>query len=268
MNVPIEDIAVIVLELNQINLTSALISECSKNNIVIFSCDSSHIPCGIYTPFNQHSRFTQTANSQIKWDAVFKNRIWQKIVKQKICNQAKIIKKYSFANYSGLKGTYDRVQSGDKTNCEAFAAKIYWEGIFENFQRNKDSDIRNSALNYGYTIVRGAVARSLASSGFITCFGIHHSNDLNAFNLVDDIIEPFRPFVDDIVIDIFKNSKTNKELLKEHKQQLLSVLSIDCIFNDKNSNILTAVNQTSESFIIASKELNPDKLLLPEFKTV
>ncbi|BAG13706.1 type II CRISPR-associated endonuclease Cas1 [Candidatus Endomicrobiellum trichonymphae] len=266
-DIPIEDISVIVLESNRINLTSALISECSQSNIVIFSCDSSHIPCGIYVPFNQHSRFTQTANSQVKWDTAFKNRIWQKIVKQKICNQAEIIKKYSFANYVGLKGTCDRVQSGDKTNCEAFAAKIYWESIFENFQRNKNSDIRNSALNYGYAIVRGVVARSLASSGFITCFGVHHSNDLNAFNLADDIIEPFRPFVDDIAIDIFKNSETSKELLKEHKQQLLSVLSTDCIFNDKNSNILTAASQTTESFMIASRELNPDKLLLPEFKT-
>jgi CRISPR-associated protein Cas1 len=267
-DIPIEDISVIILESNQINLTSALISECSQNSIVIFSCDFSHVPCGIYIPFNQHSKFTQTANFQSKWDTAFKNRIWQKIVKQKIYNQAEVIKKYSFANYSAIKGSYDRVQSGDKTNCEAFAAKIYWRGVFEDFQRNKDSDIRNSALNYGYAIVRGAVARSLAASGFITCFGVHHSNDLNAFNLADDIIEPFRPFVDDIVIDIFKNSETSKELLKEHKQQLLSVLSTDCIFNDKNSNILTAVSQTLESFMIASRESNPDKLLLPEFKAV
>jgi CRISPR-associated protein Cas1 len=265
-DIPLEDISVIVLESNQINLTSALISECAQKNIVIFACDASHMPCGIYMPFNQHSRFSQIANSQSKWDIAFKNRIWQKIVKQKIHNQAALIKKYSFDNYEILKGAQGRVQSGDKTNCEAFAAKVYWESIFNEFQRNEDSDIRNSALNYGYAIIRGAVSRSLAASGFMMCFGVHHSNDLNAFNLSDDIMEVFRPFVDNIVINIFKDNDLEKELSKNHKQLLVSVLSCDCILNSKNSNLLTSINNTVESFMNASRELNPDKLLLPEFR--
>jgi CRISPR-associated protein Cas1 len=223
------------------------------------------MPCGVWTPFNQHSRFTQTANSQKEWDIVFKNRVWQKIIKQKIYNQAAVLKKYSFENYEMLNGIYNRVQSGDKTNCEAFAAKIYWESVFKNFQRSWETDIRNSALNYGYAVIRGAVARSLSASGFIMCFGVHHSNDLNAFNLADDIMEVFRPFVDAIVVDMFKDNCAYEELLKEHKQQLMSVLSAGCLFNSKNSNILTAVNQTAETFMNASKELDVALLTLPEF---
>jgi CRISPR-associated protein Cas1 len=267
-DIPIEDISVIVLESNQIGLTSALISECSTKNIIIFSCDASHMPCGIYIPFNQHSRFTQTANSQKQWTESFKNRLWQKIVKQKILNQAEVIRKYSFSKYKTLQNICDRVQSGDKTNCEAFAAKIYWESIFDNFSRNQDGDIRNSALNYGYAIIRGAVARSLSASGFIMCFGIHHANDLNAFNLTDDIIEPYRPFIDNIVIEMFKDKETRNsiELSKEHKVKLLSVLSAFCIFNSQKSNVLTAISQTAETLMNASKELNPDKIIFAELK--
>jgi CRISPR-associated protein Cas1 len=225
------------------------------------------MPCGIYTPFNQHSRFTQTANSQKQWTQSFKNRLWQKIVKQKILNQAEVIKNYSFGDYKTLRNICDRVQSGDKTNCEAFAAKIYWKSIFGNFLRSQESDIRNSALNYGYAIIRGAVSRSLSASGFIMCFGVHHANDLNAFNLTDDIIEPYRPFIDNIVIQIFKDSNDGVELSKEHKGKLLSVLSAFCIFNSQKSNILTAISQTTESLTDASKELNPDKIIFAELKS-
>lgn len=265
-NIPLEDISVIVLESRQISLTSVLIAECAKNNVVIFSCDSSHMPCGVYLPFNQHSRFTQTANSQLKWDIPFKNRLWQKIIRQKIFNQAALLKKYGLKNYETLMGAYQRVQSGDKTNCEAFAAKVYWENIFENFQRNKDEeDLRNSALNYGYAIVRGAVARALSASGFIMCYGIHHNSELNAFNLADDIMEPFRPFVDKVVYKIFIKHIDTKRLDKEMKQSLIGVLLEECFFKGKKSSVLTALQQTVETLMTASRETDAEKLMMPEF---
>lgn len=266
VTIPIEDISVIVLESNQILLTTALLSKCTKNNILIFICNESHIPCGTFIPFHNHSRFSQIAKIQINTKEPLKKRLWQKIIKSKIYNQATVLKKFKLNNHSLLENISKNVKSGDVDNLEAYSARTYWQSLFFNFTREQDNNI-NSALNYGYAILRGAIARTLSANGLFPCFGINHSNDLNAFNLADDIIEPFRPFLDFKVYSMhLKNTNFKNELLNtKDKTFLTSVLIDKCLYNNERTSILNAIELTVESFVSALKTNNYDLLILPEF---
>jgi len=263
ITIPIEDISVIILEAPHITVTSSLLSKCAEYGIAFFTCDSSHSPNGVMIPFFQHSRNTEIAFLQSEWSEPFKKRLWQKIIQQKITNQSFVIQ--SIKGDNDLLYLVEKVQSGDSTNLESFASRTYWSKLFDGFKRHAE-DGKNFALNYGYAILRGSIARYIASTGMIPCFGIHHCNNLNAFNLADDLIEPFRPFVDLKVYNIFKDRGNNaSELKKEDKTELLSILTDQCLFKNEQVTLLKACELVCHSLVNCTKEKNYELIELPEF---
>lgn len=263
LTIPLEDISVIVLENKQISLHNSLISEIAEYNIVLFTCDFSHIPSGVFIPFHNHCRYSEIAFNQIEMSEPLKKRIWQKIIKTKIYNQSTLLKKINNSQGRFLEKISEQVQSGDAKNSESYAASIYWKNIFENFKRH-DDDIKNKALNYGYAIIRGSIARSIVGAGLIPCFGLHHNNKLNAYNLVDDLIEPFRPFIDLTVLNMGLCEK-DLNLTPSHKQILINTLTKNCSYKEEEITILKACELSAISLAksIVSKDIS--NLILPYF---
>ena len=267
--VPIIDISVIILETHQVTITSALLSRMADENILIFSCDKKHTPNGIFTPFHQHSRFSLMVHLQTKWSEPFKKRLWQQVIQQKILNHAIVLKKLGKTKeYKELINIQKRVKSGDSENLEAQEAKLYFSYLFNDFMRRDISDWRNSALNYGYSIIRGVIARDLSASGLIPALGIHHKNQLNAYNLADDLIEPYRAFVDFEVDNIQKDNNIPKinELDFNHKVKLVEILQKTIYINNEKSTLLNSVNIMVNSLTNATKENEARNIILPSFE--
>lgn len=264
LKIPLEDISVLILENKQISLSNYLFSELSEYEIVLFSCDGSHLPSGVFFPFHNHSRYSEIAWQQVEMSEPLKKRLWQEIVKAKINNQAMCLEIFNCANFAKLREISKLVQSGDVKNSEAFAANIYWKSLFDNFNRNNDVDIRNSALNYGYAIIRGCMARAVVGAGLLPCFGVHHANKLNQFNLVDDLMEPFRPFIDYQVNKMDVIGKT--ELTSLDKNYLVGVLMQNCIFNNEEVNLLKACELAAVSFVKSIKQKDVKHLQIPILK--
>lgn len=260
ISLPIEDIGTIILENQQISITNYLLAICSEYNITIFTCDKKHKPVGILTPFYQHSRNTKIALNQIKLKEPFKKQIWQKIIKQKIKNQSNVIK-IRF-DIDELDFYINKVQSGDTNNIEAFTSKKYWQYLFDDFKRHSDSKC-NSALDYGYAILRGCLSKNIAASGLIPCLGVHHCNELNAFNLTEDLIEPFRPFVDLMVSEM--DIDADDKLTKEDKLYLVSILNRQCQYKKEQITIQKACENVCQTFVKSLLEKDVTKLELPEF---
>lgn len=259
--IPLEDISVIILENKQILLSNALLCELPEYDIVLFTCDFSHLPSGVLFPFHAHSRYSGIAWLQQDMSEPFKKRLWQEVIKAKINNQAAALEILNKPNAGKLREIAKLVQSGDAKNAEAFAAGIYWKSFFTAFNRSDDDDLRNSALNYGYAVLRGCMARNIVGAGLLPCFGIHHANKLNQFNLVDDMMEPFRPFVDYVVakLSLPKNGQLNVEL----KNQILSVLSMNCRLRGEDINLLKSCEMTAETLVRAMTAKKISELKLP-----
>ena len=206
---------------------------------------------------------TKHAFLQNNWSQSFKNRAWQKVVKTKILNQQQTLLKITNKANKQLGLIATKVQSADKTNREAYAATIYWHTLFDNFKRNNTDDIRNSALDYGYSIVRSAIARSISATGFIPAFGFHHKSELNAFNLADDLIEPFRPFVD-FEVYLLNKIHTDSKLNHQMRVELVNILNKQVVFNYKQTTLLNAIQQMIFSLLKASEYKDINCLLLPQ----
>lgn len=260
VSLPIEDIGTIILEHQQITVTNYLLAMCSEHNITVFTCDDKHKPVGIMTPFYQHSRNTKIALCQIKMKEPFKKQIWQKIIRQKIKNQSNVLK-IRF-DIDELDFYINKVQSGDTKNIEAYTSKKYWQYLFDDFKRHSGGKY-NSALDYGYAIIRGCISKYIAASGLVPCFGVHHCNELNAFNLTEDLIEPFRPFVDLMVSEM--EISNDEELTKDDKTYLVSILNNQCQFKKEQITIQNACENISQTFAKAVLEKDINKLELPEF---
>ena len=268
IRVPITDISVIVLETHQVTITSALLSKLAELNVLLFSCDKKHTPNGMFTPFHQHSRFSLMVHLQTKWSEPFKKRLWQKIVIDKISNQSTVlIKTMKNKEAKEIENLSKQVKSGDSSNIEGSSAKVYWNYLFDDFIRRDVSDWRNSALNYGYSIIRGLITRDLSSSGLIPAMGIFHKNQLNAFNLADDLIEPFRAFVDLEVYTIKNEEKLPKihELTIEHRIKLLELLQMKIYINNEFTSILNSSSILVNSLVNCTKENDITLIKLPRF---
>lgn len=262
--VPLEDIATLLLENLYSQITAYALSKCSEYNITVFICDEKHIPCGILQPFSQHSRQLSVLNRQIEATQPFKNRMWQQIVSQKIHNQGtclEILGKYSEADY--LYALSQNIVSGDKDNKESTAARYYFKVLYgKTFTRDKDIGI-NAALNYGYAIVRGAVARAIAYYGFQPSLGIWHHSELNAFNLVDDFIEPLRPLVD-LWVACYQE-ELEDELTPQNKEMLIGLLGYDMSIDQARHTIHNVADKMVKSYVTALQQKSPyATLLLPQ----
>ncbi|MBV6541120.1 type II CRISPR-associated endonuclease Cas1 [Ursidibacter maritimus] len=264
--VPLEDIAIVVAESREIVITIPLLSAFGLYGITFLTCDEQFLPCGQWLPFNQYHRQLKTLKLQLETSVPQKKQLWQKIVQQKIRNQAKVLSICNFHTESArLLKMAMQVKSGDKDNLEAQSAVIYFQTLFgKGFKRTEDENRVNSALNYSYTVMRSAVARALVLYGWLPQIGLFHHSELNAFNLADDFIEPFRPLVDLLVVDLANKDKLSFNLSPILKQRLIKVLNYQLLFKQEKVNTLTAIERTISTFQSALSQRNADLLKLPE----
>ncbi|MBP6976823.1 MAG: type II CRISPR-associated endonuclease Cas1 [Bacteroidales bacterium] len=264
--IPIEDVGVVILDNQHIIVSQALISALLDNNVALISCNESHLPSGLMLPLDvhhiQHERFL----SQINASEPLKKQLWQQTVKAKILNQAFLLRKIGKSN-DKLMTLSKRVKSGDPENQEGRAALYYWDNLFPSdihFSRSREGNPPNNLLNYGYAILRAIVARNLIGSGLLPTLGIHHSNKYNAYCLADDIMEPYRPFVDNIVYQIVVDNIDYQDLTTELKRSLLDISSIDVQFNDERSPLMIGMQRTTAS-LAKCFEGNGRKISYPSF---
>lgn len=264
--IPIEDIGVVITDHQQITITHSLLEKLLHNNCAVITCDSSHMPAGLFLPLDGNSVQTERHRIQIEASVPLKKQLWQQTVKAKILNQAELLKRETDADIKNMLWWAESVASGDTQNNEARAAAYYWSKLFpiENFKRGREEAPPNNLLNYGYAILRAVVARALVSSGLLPTFGIHHRNKYNAYCLADDIMEPYRPFVDKIVLDIVKSGLDYTQLSKDIKWNLLSVPVADVMINKRNSPLMVALPQTTAS-LYECYAGNLRKIVYPEF---
>ena len=240
---PIEDLDAVLIENPQVRWTVSVVSALAENGCAVYICNAKHMPNGILLPYMQHSRQFGMLKKQMEVSLPRKKRLWQAIVMQKIRNQAACLRLYRLLSEADhLSALAETVLSGDAGNVEGHAAAYYFSALYgKDFTRGLDSDGRNAALNYGYAIFRGAIARTLAVYGLLPCFGVHHKSELNQFNLADDLIEPFRPLVDAYVAGI----EVGETLTPECKRGLFGLLSYEMLFSGKRYD----VSYTMELFV-------------------
>lgn len=228
-SVPIEDIGVVVLEHQQTSVTLPLLNALSDNNVAVILCGDNRMPNAMLMNLDSNKTQGEHYREQIEASEPLKKGLWRQIVEAKIRNQAALLHKLG-RDGDKLKPYYMNVKSGDADNREGSAARIYWSELFgRQFVRAREGIAPNNLLNYGYTILRAAVARSLMGSGLLPAFGIFHRNRYNAFPLADDVMEPYRPFVDESVHSLYAAGKT--QLTQEVKGELLRILFADTRFD-------------------------------------
>ena len=266
VRVPIEDVAWMVIDTPQAVLTSALMSACMDAGMVMIVTDRTHTPSGMILPFHRHHRQAQIAAIQIDASLPLKKRLWQTMVQAKISNQAAALSACGL-DAAPLVAMSRLVGSGDQDNIEARAARAYWSRLFVNFIRDDASDRRNALLNYGYAIVRSAVARALVASGLLPAFGVYHASITNAFNLADDLVEPFRPYVDRAVWQMTERGRTAKGgTTVEERRTLASILTETTAFGRETVSLLVATELAAESLVRAMEQKNAALLQLPRLR--
>lgn len=248
--IPIEDIGIVVLDNKRITLTQGLLEKLLENNCAVITCDESHLPIGMLLPLNGNSTQTERMRYQIEASLPLKKQLWQQTIIAKIQNQAANLKQVRGTEVRNMLKWANNVKSGDSDNMEARAAVYYWQNAFPsvpNFVRTREGITPNNLLNYGYAILRAIVARALVSSGLLPTLGIHHRNKYNAYCLADDIMEPYRPYVDKLVMELFDQNQNCEELNKKLKSQLLQIPVIDVTINSQRSPLIVAVSTTTAS---------------------
>ncbi len=266
VSIDLEDISVIMIESRESTLTTGLLSAIAKEKIALFICDEYHHPNGLFLPFSQHSRFSKIAHIQKEISQPLKNRLWQKIIQTKVLNQAKALQICDKEGHEKLKNLSKKVQSNDKTYIESYAASEYFGYMFDELNRRDSMDGRNGALNYGYAIIRGAISRTLSAYGFVPAFGLQHCSELNAFNLSDDLIEPFRAFVDVEVMKMYGDFNSKEIFLnKDQRIQLLNLLTIFVNIDGEKLSILNTIEKMVQTLQKAYSENDYTLLKLPTF---
>jgi CRISPR-associated protein Cas1 len=261
--IPIEDVAWIVLDSPQVTISTALIAACMDAGVVVITTDKTHTPSGMILPFHRHHRQAEIATLQTNLSAPLKKRLWQVLVRMKIDNQALNLIACG-QNATALRAMAHLVGSGDPDNTEARAARAYWPRLFADFVRDDATDKRNALLNYGYAIVRSAVARALVAAGLIPAFGLNHASITNAFNLADDMVEPFRPFVDRQVWALTEKGTVSKGATTvEERRTLASILTETTTFGAETVSLLTATEQAAESLVRAMQTNSAAVLQVP-----
>lgn len=245
--VPIEDIGIVLLDHYRLTISSSLLNRLLANNVAVITCDAQHLPLGMFLNLNGHTLQQEHFANQINVSLAKKDRLWKQVIQSKITNQAILLETQSVPT-PNMHRWVKQVKNGDPENLEARAASYYWKHLFggsKTFVRERFGDAPNGLLNYGYAILRGVVARALVGSGLLPTFGIHHHNKYNAYCLADDIMEPYRPFVDNVVLGLV--NQEIGELTKESKQQLLQIPVMDVLINQQKSPLMLAVQQTTAS---------------------
>lgn len=261
--VPFEDIAVIVLNHREITLTHPVLSACGEYGIGLYATGHNHQPSGVFLPFQQHSRATRMLRLQLALDKPTTKRAWASVVQAKIRNQAACLRGFDGAATTRLDSLARRVRSGDVDNLEGQASAHYFPSLFGPGFVRSGSGWTNAALDYGYAVMRGACARALVAHGLLPSLGLFHSSEQNAFNLADDLIEPFRPLVD-LHVATHRKPPEDSELSPSDKAALVNLLHMDVLMPRGTMSVLAAVEQAAES--IARLYEEGTELELPELR--
>ncbi len=249
--VPIEDIGVVILDHKQITVTQGLISELLDNNCAVITCDSRQLPVGLMLPLAGNSVQNERFRLQIDASLPLKKQLWQQTIEAKIRNQAAMLHYSTGETHNNMLKWSESVRSGDTENMEARAAVYYWKTVFPDnpyFVRDHEGGGANALLNYGYAILRAIVARALVASGLLPTLGIHHHNRYNAYCLADDIMEPYRPYVDRVVFDMISDD-LHAEVTVANKIKLLNIPVVEIMIGGRRSPLMVAVSHTTASLV-------------------
>lgn len=264
---PIEDIGMLILESERIEITTACLQALSAHNVAVVVCDKTHTPSAQLLPYAANLTMRETIEAQLSATEAVNGRLWRQLCRRKIMNQAGLMRLLGRdANLASMKVLAQQMKNGDPTNCEGQAARMYFHAIGpDGFRRDREGDWPNAALNYGYAILRAAVARALVGSGLCCFRGVHHHNRYNAYCLADDVMEPYRPYVDQYVFgNVRPFDVSTSELTKEMKTRLLQMLTCDVRLGDFKRPLQVALTYTTSSlakYFLGKSE----KLALPEF---
>lgn len=261
--VPIEDIGFVVIENQQITLTLPLLQEFTENNVAVIFCDATHMPNSMLLNLDGHHLQSELFRSQIDASEPLKKNLWKQTIESKIYNQAVLLDKLG-KNGAMLKPFYSNVRSGDTDNREGAAARVYWNEMYgNNFIRDRYGTHPNNLLNYAYIVLRAAIARGLTGSGLLPTLGIFHHNRYNAYCLADDIMEPYRPFADELVYGLY--IKGHQELTTEVKAEILKLLANDVYFEKTMRPMMVGISQTTASLARCFSG-EQKKIIYPEFR--
>lgn len=248
--VPIEDIGIVVLEHRQITITNAVMDALLENSSAVIICNDKHMPAGMLLPLSGNTTQSERFRCQIEASLPLKKQLWQQTVQAKIYNQAMVLANVRKTETGSMLQWAKQVKSGDSENLEGRAAAYYWKNMFpyqEYFTREREGEAPNNMLNYGYAILRAVVARALVISGMLPTLGIHHRNKYNAYCLADDIMEPYRPYVDRLVADITDSEPVCDTLTTAVKRKLLGIPVTEVHIGGQRSPLMVAVSQTTAS---------------------
>lgn len=248
--IPIEDIGVVILDHRRITITSGILEALLENNCAVITCDQKSMPVGLLLPLCGNTTQNERFRTQLDASLPLRKQLWQQTVKQKILNQEYVLRNNTDKETNCMRVRANDVRSGDPDNLEARAAAYYWKNLFKDypdFVRDREGTPPNNLLNYGYAILRAVIARSLVGSGLLPTLGIHHHNRYNAYCLADDIMEPYRPYVDELVLDLIRQNEDISEINKRLKMQLLGIPMLDVVINGKRSPLMIAAQQTTAS---------------------
>lgn len=264
---PLEDVDSLIVDDHEVVLTANILAALAEFGVNALICDDRHLPATIILPHGKAARSSKNARAQLGMSAPLRKQLWRKNIIQKINNQADVLEKNDFLDAaSKLRKLAATVRSGDVSNNEGVAARIYFDVLLGDATR-RQSMWHNSALNYAYAIVRGTIARSVASRGFITELGINHHSELNQYNLVDDLIESFRPLVDDYVLSkiapLHLGDEYDSSLTQADRHLLLDILNQYGIILDRRYTIKHITDLVVGSFLEAILEDSTDKFELP-----
>lgn len=266
-SIPIEDIGVVIIDHYGVILTQYLLSSLLENNVAVVICNSNHLPSGMLLNLDCNTLQSEKFRKQVSAKKPLLKSLWQQTVIAKIKNQAALLKKNKIPVNNMLKWALE-VKSNDSTNLEGRASVYYWKNLFPseiNFQRDRFGDPPNNLLNYGYAVLRAVVARGLVASGLIPTLGIHHHNKYNAYCLADDIMEPYRPFVDELVLNIVKNSQDYFALTPDIKKQLLEIPVLDTFIENERRPLMIGLQRTTSSLAKCFSG-ETKKIIFPELK--
>ncbi len=264
----LEDLAWVILDTPQTTISGMLLSACMSAGVVLIATDETHTPSGIVLPFHRHFRQGEIGQRQVAMSAPLKKRLWQRIVGAKIENQAASLQRAGQGGTNTLREMVHHIGSGDPSNIEARAAKYYWAQLWPEFRREDAGDRRNKLLNYGYAVVRSGIARALVAAGLLPAFGVKHASATNAFNLADDIVEPFRPFVDLLAWRTSSEGQPSRvDLSLEDRRTMAGALLAEARLGDEVVTLLVAAERAAESLVRAIETAVSDVLELPTFTT-
>ena len=248
--IPIEDIGVVILDNRRITITSGAMEALLENNCAVITCNQKSMPIGLLLPLCGNTTQNERFRSQLEASLPLRKQLWQQTIKQKILNQEHVLRINTAQETKCMRVWSNDVRSGDSDNLEARAAAYYWRNVFTaypNFVRDREGTPPNNLLNYGYAILRAIIARALVGSGLLPTLGIHHHNRYNAYCLADDIMEPYRPYVDQLVLDIIQCNLEISDITRDLKMQLLGIPMLDVVINGKRSPLMIAAQQTTAS---------------------